>query len=62
MVEEGIMTAEFKPNFLGEGGTHGIVRGWGEGEEEGHLAHRKDDAPAIEEGFLVADYVAKNPI
>ena len=48
LVEEGLVAVECKPNFLGEGGSDGVVRMRGEGKEEGHVAYREDDAPTIE--------------
>ena len=30
----------------------GVVRGWGESEEEGHLAHREDDSSVVHQGVM----------
>ena len=47
LVEEGLVAALCEPGVLRRGGSDGIVRGWGENEEKGHLAHRENDTPAI---------------
>ena len=46
------MAAEGKSNLVGEGGPDGIIRRGGEGEEERHLFHAKNDTPIVEEVSL----------
>ena len=40
--------------------ANGVNRLGGEGEEEGHFPHRKNDTPAVEKDILVGGCVAKD--